>query len=162
MIRANRFARIALRIARATKVRRGYNRSFEPRERKTSCTGATWDCTSAKQGRTWCKRFLGDLCALGAKDLLDPLLTTFGDFPIFDPSPRCSGLQHSLPLKRQILRICHVPEKIVQNLCVGRPERWAKDVRGASKNGQRLCEICSGAKKEPKAKKSHEQRQIIF
>ena len=23
----------------------------------------------------------------------DPLLTTFGDFPIFDPSPRISGLQ---------------------------------------------------------------------
>ena len=31
--------------------------------------------------------------SLGSKDLLHPLLTTFGDFPIFDPSPRRSGLQ---------------------------------------------------------------------
>ena len=31
--------------------------------------------------------------SIGSKDLLHPLLTTFGDFPIFDPSPRRSGLQ---------------------------------------------------------------------
>ena len=31
-------------------------------------------------------------CSLGSKDLLHPLLTTFGDFPVFDPSPRHSGL----------------------------------------------------------------------
>ena len=39
------------------------------------------------------KRLLGDLCAVGPKDLLHPLLTTFGDCPIFDPSPWRSGLQ---------------------------------------------------------------------
>ena len=31
--------------------------------------------------------------SLGSNDLLHPLLTTFGDFPFFDPSPRRSGLQ---------------------------------------------------------------------
>ena len=51
-------------------------RSFEHRERKASCTGATWCCTGARQGCTWCKRLLGDLCAVGPKDLLHPLLTT--------------------------------------------------------------------------------------
>ena len=62
-------------------------------ERKASCTGATWGCTGAKQGCTRCKWLLGDLCAVGPRDLLHPLLTTFGDFPIFDPSPWRSGLQ---------------------------------------------------------------------
>ena len=74
-------------------VRRGCKRSSEPRERKASCTGATPGCTGAKQGCTWCTRLLGDLGAVGPQDLLRPLLTTFGDFPIFDPSPRRSGLQ---------------------------------------------------------------------
>ena len=69
-------------------VRKGCKRSVEPRERKASCTGATW-----KQGCTWCKRLLGDLCAVGPKDLVHPLLTTFGDSPILDPSPRHSGSQ---------------------------------------------------------------------
>ena len=32
-------------------------------------------------------------CSLGSKDPLHPLLTTFGDFPVFDPSPRHSALQ---------------------------------------------------------------------
>ena len=31
--------------------------------------------------------------SLGSNDLLHPLLTTFGDFAIFDPSPRLSGWQ---------------------------------------------------------------------
>ena len=48
-------------------VRRGCTRSFEPRERKTSCTGAAWGCTGAKQGRTWCKRLLGDFLRRGFK-----------------------------------------------------------------------------------------------
>ena len=74
-------------------VRIGCKRSFKPMERKASCTGSTPGCTGAKQVCTWCKRLLGDLCAVGPKDLLHPLLTTFGDFPIFDPSPRRSGLQ---------------------------------------------------------------------
>ena len=47
----------------------------------------------AKQGCTWCKRLLEDLCTASPKDLLHPLLSTCGDFPIFDPSPRRSGLQ---------------------------------------------------------------------
>ena len=51
---------------------------------KSCCTGATWGCTGARQGCTWCKRLLGDLCAVGSKDLLHPLLTTFGDFPIWE------------------------------------------------------------------------------
>ena len=33
------------------------------------------------------------VCSLGSKDLLPPLLTSFGDCPIFDPSPRHSGLR---------------------------------------------------------------------
>ena len=82
------------KIGKSPKVaRRGCKRSFGPRERKASSTGATWGCTVAKQGCTLCKRLLGDLCSLGPKDLLHPLLTTFRDFPIFDPSPRRSGLQ---------------------------------------------------------------------
>ena len=58
-------------------VRRGCKGSFEPRNRKASCTGAAWGCTGAKQGCTWCKRLLGDLCGVGPKDILHPLLSTF-------------------------------------------------------------------------------------
>ena len=57
--------------------RRGRKRSFEPRERKASCTDATWGCNGANQGCTWCKRLLGDLCGVGPKDLLHPRLTTY-------------------------------------------------------------------------------------
>ena len=37
-------------------VRRGCKRSFEPREREASCTGAAWGCTGAK-----CKRLLAGI-----------------------------------------------------------------------------------------------------
>ena len=48
-----------LKIGKSPKVvRRGCRRSFEPRERKVSCTCATWGRTGAKQGCTWCKRLL--------------------------------------------------------------------------------------------------------
>ena len=70
---------------------RGRKRSFEPRKRKASCTSATWGCTGSKQGCTRCKRLLGDLCTVGPKDLLHPLLSTFEGFSeIFGPSPRRS------------------------------------------------------------------------
>ena len=38
-------------------------------------------------GFGWCKRLLGDLCSLGPKHLLHPLLTTFGKFPFSGPLP---------------------------------------------------------------------------
>ena len=53
-------------------VRRGCKRSFEPWERKTC---------------TWCKRLLGDVCAVGPKQLLHPLLSTFGGFLFSTPLP---------------------------------------------------------------------------
>ena len=59
---------------------------FGPRERKAPCTGAKWGCTSAKQvseGARLSKTLLGDLCSLGPKDLLHPLVTTFGNFEFF-------------------------------------------------------------------------------
>ena len=69
-----------LKIGKSLKVvRRGCKRSFAPRERKASCTG--------------CKRLLEDLCGVGSTGLLHLLLTAFGDFPIFNPSPRRSGFQ---------------------------------------------------------------------
>ena len=34
-----------------------------------------------KTGSGWCKRLSGDLCAMGPKHLLHPLLTTFWKFP---------------------------------------------------------------------------------
>ena len=46
------------------------------------CTGATLFCTSAR-----------GLCSLGPKDLLHPLLTTFGTFEVSDPCSRHSGSQ---------------------------------------------------------------------
>ena len=41
--------------------------------------------------------------SLGSKDRLHPPLTTFGDFPIFDPSPRRSGLQSQFMKTRGFL-----------------------------------------------------------
>ena len=63
-------------------LRRGCKRSFGPSAPKASCTGAKESCSGAKQGCTWCKRLLRDLCAVGPKDLLHPVLTTFGDSPL--------------------------------------------------------------------------------
>ena len=58
------------------------------------------------------------------------------------------ALRHSLPVQTEILRTCHVPEKIVQNLCTGQsqqvPENLGKRCARASKNVQRLYEICAG------------------
>ena len=56
-------------------------------------------------------------------------------------------LRHYLPVQRQILKTCHVSEKIVQNLCAGRsrevPENLCETCAGASKIVQRLCKICT-------------------
>ena len=46
-----------------------------------------------KTGFGRCKRPLGDRCSLGPKDLLHPLVTTFGNFLFSTPSPRQLGLQ---------------------------------------------------------------------
>ena len=40
-----------------------------------------------------CKRLLGDLCSLGPKHLLHPLLTTLGTFQVSGPCSRHSGPQ---------------------------------------------------------------------
>ena len=60
------------------------------------------------------------------------------------------GLRHSLLVQRQILlRTGHVPEKIVQNLCAGIPDRsqkiCAKDVRGIRKCAEIMRNLCGGA-----------------
>ena len=47
-----------------------------------------------KTGFRWCKRLLGDLCSLGPKHLLHPLLTTLGTFEVSGPCSRHSGSQH--------------------------------------------------------------------
>ena len=51
--------------------------------------------------------------------------------------------------QRRHLRTCHVPEKVVQNLCAGGhskqvPENLCERCVGASKNMPRLCEISAG------------------
>ena len=46
-----------------------------------------------KTGFGRCKRPLGNLCSLGPKHLLHPLVTTFGMFQFSTPSPRRLGLQ---------------------------------------------------------------------
>ena len=46
-----------------------------------------------KTGFGWCKRLLGDLCSLGPKHLLHPLLTTLGTFGVSGPCSRHSGSQ---------------------------------------------------------------------
>ena len=61
-------------------VRRGCKRSFEPRERKASCTGVA----PVQTGLHMVQETLGGPLGRGSKDLLHPLLTTFGDFLIFD------------------------------------------------------------------------------
>ena len=49
-----------------------------------------------KTGFGWCKRLLGDLCSLGPKHLLHPLLTTFGKFPFSGPLPEHWGRKDSI------------------------------------------------------------------
>ena len=66
-------------------VRRGRRRSFGPREQKASCTGAKWGCTG-KGGCGRCKRLFRYLCSLGPRDLLHPLVITFGNFILSTPS----------------------------------------------------------------------------
>ena len=61
-------------------VRRGYKRSFEPRERKWACTGASSVCP-VQTGFRMVQKTPGRLCSLGSKCLLHPLLTTFGTLP---------------------------------------------------------------------------------
>ena len=114
-------------------VRRGCKRSFEPMaRRKASCTSATWRCTGAKQGCTWCKRLLEDLCAVGPKDRLHPLLTTFGDLPIFDPSPRRSGLQDKFDILRQF-SLAMILYLIGEKLLAKRPYHFYKQKRALKK-----------------------------
>ena len=55
---------------------------FGPREPKSSCTGAERELHRCKTGFRWCKRLLGDLCSLGPKHLLHPLLTVLGTFEV--------------------------------------------------------------------------------
>ena len=47
----------------------------------------------AKVPLHWCKRLLGDLCSLGPKHLLHPLLTTLGTFEVSGPCSRTFGSQ---------------------------------------------------------------------
>ena len=76
-------------------VGRGCKRSFGPTAQRSpkSLVHQVQPCfapvTSANPGCTGAEAFR----SLGSKDLLHSLLTTFGDFPIFDPSPKRSGLQ---------------------------------------------------------------------
>ena len=56
-------------------------KSFGPTEHKASCTGATPFCTGAKAVLGGAKDFSETFCSLGAKDLLHPPLSTFGNFP---------------------------------------------------------------------------------
>ena len=44
-------------------------------------------------GFGWCKKLLGDLCPLGPRHLLHPLLTTLGTFEVSGPCSRHSGSQ---------------------------------------------------------------------
>ena len=46
-----------------------------------------------KTGFRWCKRLLGDLCSLGPKHLLHPLLTTLSTLEVSGPCSRHSGSQ---------------------------------------------------------------------
>ena len=74
-------------------VKRGCKRSFGPKAPKSSCTGAEESCTCAKQGFGGAKRLLRDLCSLGPKHFLHPLLTTLGTFEVSGPCSRTFGSQ---------------------------------------------------------------------
>ena len=75
-------------------VRRGCKRSLGPRVTKSSCTGAKESCTGATQGFGGEKdSWEGDLCTLGPKHLLHPLLTTLGTVEVSGPCSRTFGSQ---------------------------------------------------------------------
>ena len=74
-------------------VRRGCKRSFGPREQEAFCIGAKWGYTGAKDGLGGTKDSLETFAPWAQKsqkDLLHPLLTTFGNFPFlgFLPGPQ--------------------------------------------------------------------------
>ena len=74
-------------------VRRGCKRSFGPTSQRSpkSHLHRVQPCFAPVQPQV--APVQEGFRSLGSKDLLHPLLTTFGHFPIFDPSPRRSGLQ---------------------------------------------------------------------
>ena len=56
-----------------------------------------------KTGFRWCKRLLGDLCSLGPKHLLHPLLTILGTFEVSGPCSRHSGSYYMLGFCRDVV-----------------------------------------------------------
>ena len=81
-------------------LRRGCKRSFGPREQEASCIGAKWGCTGAKEGLGGAKDFwetFAPWAHKSQKDLLQPPLTTFRDFPYLGNFP---GPQHPNPMRK--------------------------------------------------------------